>query len=127
MGQEWDLTLGWAPPCMSPHGEFLFGYSYFVPGAYVERLGDSDHFFAIALRAAHEAGRPQDEAGLAVGYADALLRRLRLDEALRFPQQALALAHRGYVLATGENRYTDTGAALLANREVAESFLGGHA
>jgi branched-chain amino acid transport system ATP-binding protein len=40
-------------------------------------------------------------------------------------KQALALAHRGYVLATGENRFTDTGAALLANREVAESFLGG--
>jgi len=40
-------------------------------------------------------------------------------------KQALALAHRGYVLATGENRYTDAGAALLANREVAESFLGG--
>jgi branched-chain amino acid transport system ATP-binding protein len=40
-------------------------------------------------------------------------------------KQALALAHRGYVLATGENRYTDTGPALLANREVAESFLGG--
>jgi branched-chain amino acid transport system ATP-binding protein len=40
-------------------------------------------------------------------------------------KQALALAHRGYVLATGENRFSDTGAALLANREVAESFLGG--
>jgi branched-chain amino acid transport system ATP-binding protein len=40
-------------------------------------------------------------------------------------KQALALAHRGYVLATGENRFADTGAALLANREVAESFLGG--
>jgi branched-chain amino acid transport system ATP-binding protein len=40
-------------------------------------------------------------------------------------KQALGLAHRGYVLATGENRHADTGAALLANREVAESFLGG--
>jgi branched-chain amino acid transport system ATP-binding protein len=40
-------------------------------------------------------------------------------------KQALALAHRGYVLATGENRFADTGPALLANREVAESFLGG--
>jgi branched-chain amino acid transport system ATP-binding protein len=40
-------------------------------------------------------------------------------------KQALALAHRGYVLATGENRFADSGAALLANREVAESFLGG--
>jgi len=40
-------------------------------------------------------------------------------------KRALALAHRGYVLSTGENRFADTGAALLANREVAESFLGG--
>ena len=40
-------------------------------------------------------------------------------------RQSLAIAHRGYVLATGRNRFTDTGAALLANREVAESFLGG--
>ena len=38
---------------------------------------------------------------------------------------ALAIAHRGYVLATGRNRFTDTAAALLANREVAEAFLGG--
>lgn len=40
-------------------------------------------------------------------------------------RMALEIAHRGYVLATGRNRYTDTGANLLANREVAESFLGG--
>jgi len=40
-------------------------------------------------------------------------------------RQALAIAHTGYVLATGRNRFTDTGKALLANREVAESFLGG--
>lgn len=40
-------------------------------------------------------------------------------------KQALRIADRGYVLATGENRYEDTGAALLANREVAEMFLGG--
>ena len=38
---------------------------------------------------------------------------------------ALEIAHRGYVLATGRNRFTDTAAALLANREVAEAFLGG--
>lgn len=38
---------------------------------------------------------------------------------------ALALAHRGYVLVMGRNRTEDTGAALLANREVAEMFLGG--
>ena len=40
-------------------------------------------------------------------------------------KQALAIAHRGYVLATGRNRFTDTGTALLANQEVAQSFLGG--
>ncbi len=40
-------------------------------------------------------------------------------------RQALGVAHRGYVLSTGENRFADTGPALLANREVAESFLGG--
>ncbi len=40
-------------------------------------------------------------------------------------RMALEIAHRGYVLATGRNRFTDTGANLLANREVAESFLGG--
>jgi len=40
-------------------------------------------------------------------------------------KQALAIAHRGYVLATGQNRFEDTGPALAANREVAEMFLGG--
>ena len=40
-------------------------------------------------------------------------------------RQALAIADRGYVLVTGENRFTDSGAALLANPEVRRSFLGG--
>ncbi|RDD63775.1 ABC transporter ATP-binding protein [Ferruginivarius sediminum] len=40
-------------------------------------------------------------------------------------KQALAMSHRGYVLATGRNRFEDTGRNLLANREVAEMFLGG--
>ncbi len=40
-------------------------------------------------------------------------------------KDALALADRGYVLALGRNRYEDTGDNLLANREVAEMFLGG--
>ncbi len=40
-------------------------------------------------------------------------------------KQALRMAHRGYVLAAGRNRYDDTGENLLANREVAEMFLGG--
>jgi branched-chain amino acid transport system ATP-binding protein len=40
-------------------------------------------------------------------------------------KQALAIAHKGFVLANGENLFTDTGAALLANPEVARAFLGG--
>ena len=40
-------------------------------------------------------------------------------------RQALAIADRGYVLVTGENRHTDTGAALLADPQVRKSFLGG--
>lgn len=40
-------------------------------------------------------------------------------------KQALAVADRGYVLATGMNRIEDSGANLLANREIAEMFLGG--
>ena len=40
-------------------------------------------------------------------------------------KDALELADRGYVLALGRNRHEDTGANLLANREVAEMFLGG--
>ncbi|WP_208539093.1 ABC transporter ATP-binding protein [Algihabitans albus] len=40
-------------------------------------------------------------------------------------KQALKMANRGYVLAAGQNRYEDTAANLLANREVAEMFLGG--
>lgn len=40
-------------------------------------------------------------------------------------RQALAIADRGYVLVVGQNRHTDSGAALLANPEVRKSFLGG--
>ncbi len=40
-------------------------------------------------------------------------------------RQALRLADRGYVLVLGANRHEDTGANLLADREVAEMFLGG--
>ena len=40
-------------------------------------------------------------------------------------KQALEIADTGYVLVTGENRFTDTGAALLANPDVRRSFLGG--
>ena len=40
-------------------------------------------------------------------------------------RQALSIANRGYVLVQGRNRYTDTGAALMANPEVRRAFLGG--
>ena len=40
-------------------------------------------------------------------------------------KQALNIADKGYVLVQGENRYTDTGAALMANPEVRRAFLGG--
>ena len=39
--------------------------------------------------------------------------------------QALAIADRGYVLVTGENRFSDSGQALLEDAEVRRSFLGG--
>jgi branched-chain amino acid transport system ATP-binding protein len=38
---------------------------------------------------------------------------------------ALTIADRGYVLVDGSNRIDDTGPGLLANREVAQMFLGG--
>lgn len=38
---------------------------------------------------------------------------------------ALAIAHRGYVLVLGQNRFEDSGPALAANPEVAHMFLGG--
>jgi len=40
-------------------------------------------------------------------------------------RQALQQAHRGYVLAMGQNRYEDTGQALLAHPEIRAMFLGG--
>ena len=40
-------------------------------------------------------------------------------------RQALNIADRGFVLVIGENRHTDSGAALLTNPEVRRSFLGG--
>ena len=40
-------------------------------------------------------------------------------------RQALAIADMGFVLVTGQNRFTDSGQVLLANEEVRRSFLGG--
>ena len=40
-------------------------------------------------------------------------------------RQALEIADTGYVLVQGENRFTDSGKALLADEEVRMTFLGG--
>ena len=40
-------------------------------------------------------------------------------------RQALEIADKGYVLVMGENRFTGTGAELLADNDVRKSFLGG--
>lgn len=40
-------------------------------------------------------------------------------------KQALNIADKGYVLVQGRNRYTDTGAVLMADPEVRKAFLGG--
>jgi branched-chain amino acid transport system ATP-binding protein len=40
-------------------------------------------------------------------------------------RQALAIADKGYVLVQGANRFTGTGADLLADPDVRNSFLGG--
>jgi len=42
VGDEVDLTLGWKPTFMAPHGEFLFGYSWFEPGSFVNGFGSGD-------------------------------------------------------------------------------------
>lgn len=40
-------------------------------------------------------------------------------------KQALRIAHKGFVLAAGQNRFTDTGENLINDPEVAKTFLGG--
>jgi len=40
-------------------------------------------------------------------------------------KQALKIAHKGFVLVAGQNRFTDTGMNLINNPEVAKAFLGG--
>ena len=40
-------------------------------------------------------------------------------------RQALDIADKGFVMVQGENKYTDTGKALLANEDVRKAFLGG--
>jgi len=57
-----------------------------------------------------------------IGVADRGIAVLMVEQNAK---QALSIADRGYVLVQGENRFTDTGAALLANADVRQSFLGG--
>ena len=72
-------------------------------------------------------------AGLSPRLVDLIFERIRAINAhgvavLMVEQnarRALALADRGYVLVMGQNRFADTGPNLLADREVAASFLGG--
>ena len=40
-------------------------------------------------------------------------------------KQALNISDRGYILVTGENRYSGTGKELLNDSRVRSSFLGG--
>jgi branched-chain amino acid transport system ATP-binding protein len=40
-------------------------------------------------------------------------------------KEALRRCDRGYVLANGENRYVDSGRALLEDEQVRRDFLGG--
>ena len=40
-------------------------------------------------------------------------------------KQALEISHNGFVLVQGENKFTDKGSTLLANKEVRKAFLGG--
>ncbi len=60
---------------------------------------------------------------------DRIIEIARLDVAILMVEQnakqALEIADRGYVLVQGNNRFTDSGEALLANPEVRKAFLGG--
>ena len=40
-------------------------------------------------------------------------------------RQALNIADKGFVMVQGENKFTDTGKALLENEAVRKAFLGG--
>ena len=53
VGDELDLTLAWKPRDLAPHGEFLFGYSYFFPGAVADNLGDGDSANLVYVQYTH--------------------------------------------------------------------------
>ena len=72
-------------------------------------------------------------AGLAPAIVDLIFENIRAVNELgvsilmveQNAKQALRISHRGYVLTTGRNRHEDSAGNLLADREVAEMFLGG--
>ncbi|WP_043531487.1 ABC transporter ATP-binding protein [Litchfieldella xinjiangensis] len=72
-------------------------------------------------------------AGLSPMYMNEIFERVKTINAAgvgilmveQHAKQALAIAHKGFVLAAGQNRFTDTGEALLNDPDVAKSFLGG--
>ena len=72
-------------------------------------------------------------AGLSPKFIDQTFEQVKLINSLgvgvlmveQNAKQALGIAHRGFVLANGQNLFTDTGEALLGNPEVARAFLGG--
>jgi len=72
-------------------------------------------------------------AGLAPKFIDLIFERVRDINAQgvgilmveQNAKQALAMAHRGYILVLGRNRHTDSGPNLLNDPEIAEMFLGG--
>ena len=72
-------------------------------------------------------------AGLSPKFIDQTFEQVKLINSLgvgvlmveQNAKQALAIAHRGYVFAAGRNRFTDDARAMLANKEIAEMFLGG--
>ena len=74
-------------------------------------------------------------AGLSPKFVDDILERIAAINARGIAvlmveqnaKRALEMAHRGYVLVMGTCRFEDSGANLLADRAVAEAFLGGRA
>jgi hypothetical protein len=50
VGSEIDLTLSWKPACLTPHGQFLMGWSQFKPGRFVESYGDGDRAELLYLQ-----------------------------------------------------------------------------
>ena len=72
-------------------------------------------------------------AGLSPKFIDNTFEQVKLINALgvgvlmveQNAKQALAIANRGYVFASGKNRFDDDARAMLANKEIAEMFLGG--